>query len=587
MTLHYASGGSPSAGGFLPGADGFNLADVSTISQVNALPSGVMGLVWLNETSGVTQSFIDKVTPLLNNSKVFGFYLADEPDPTGNFGPQVLASNLKAESDWIHTNFPGAKTFITMMNLGSAANPSYAHSYNWNNTHIDLYGISGYPIWSDTLSNPDYNVIDRKYNAAVSSGISSSQIVPVYQAFGGGTYVTEDGSKYVAPTAAQEQIILAHWAKLDPNPTFDYAYAWGQQRGDTALSALPDLQTVFLAHNSAPCYCTGTRILSARGDVAIEDLVTGDMLATVSGEHRPIRWIGHRRVDAARHPDPRAIWPVRVSAGAFGQRLPSRDLWMSPGHNLLVGSVLIPVRALVNGATVVQVPVGSVTYWHVELDSHDVILAEGLPAESYLDTGNRTAFESGGAFLELYPNFEPRHEMDTCAPIRKAGAEVEAARASLLARAEELGYRTTAEPDIHVLANGRRIEPIALGDKRFAFYVPPGHKEIALVSRSFVPCHTDPRSRDSRTIGVSVKSLRVDGEAVDLRTLDAAGWHDLEIRPKHVQRWTNGAAALPSGACTLSVDLAGDGRYWDPRRSPQRENSAWHLSQSSLGPRSR
>jgi hypothetical protein len=87
---------------------------------------------------------------------------------------------------------------------------------------------------------------------------------------------------------------------------------------------------------------------------------------------------------------------VRVVAGAFGGGLPGRDLWLSPDHAVLVGEVLIPIRYLVNGATIVQVAVDAVTYWHVELERHEVIVAEGLPCESYLDTGNRGAFEPGG-----------------------------------------------------------------------------------------------------------------------------------------------------------------------------------------------
>src|SRR6266699_2755632 len=116
-TLHYASGGS--------GADiataGFNLADVQSVDQLNALPTGMKGLVWLNEAGGTTSSFIQKVTPFIGNPKALGFFLVDEPDPTGQWGTYATAANLKAESDWIHANVPGAKTFITMMNMGSSA----------------------------------------------------------------------------------------------------------------------------------------------------------------------------------------------------------------------------------------------------------------------------------------------------------------------------------------------------------------------------------------------------------------------------------------------------------------------------------
>ncbi|MER9651388.1 calcium-binding protein, partial [Mesorhizobium sp. M0199] len=248
-TLHYTSGGS--------GTDiakaGFNLASVQYVDQVNELPEGMKGLVYLDEANGVTQSFIDKVTPFLGNPNVFGFFLVDEPDPTGQWGTYASAANLKAESDWIHEHFPGAKTYITMMSLGTSANPDFRGTYNPANTGIDYYGIDVYPVRTD--GPVDYNMIDKFVAAAQASGIPTSQIVPGYQAFGGGEYNTDMGGKYVVPTAAQMETMMEHWAKLVPSPAFDYAYAWGSQRGDTALESSSELQAVFRQHNLAT---TGT-----------------------------------------------------------------------------------------------------------------------------------------------------------------------------------------------------------------------------------------------------------------------------------------------------------------------------------------
>ncbi|MER9756475.1 calcium-binding protein [Mesorhizobium sp. M0166] len=248
-TLHYTSGGS--------GTDiakaGFNLASVQYVDQVNELPGGMKGLVYLDEANGVTQSFIDKVTPFLGNPNVFGFFLVDEPDPTGQWGTYASAANLKAESDWIHEHFPGAKTYITMMSLGTSANPDFRGTYNPANTGIDYYGIDVYPVRTD--GPVDYNMIDKFVAAAQASGIPTSKIVPGYQTFGGGEYNTDMGGKYVVPTAAQMEIMMDHWAKLVPSPAFDYAYAWGSQRGDTALESSPELQAVFREHNLAT---TGT-----------------------------------------------------------------------------------------------------------------------------------------------------------------------------------------------------------------------------------------------------------------------------------------------------------------------------------------
>jgi len=67
------------------------------------------------------------------------------------------------------------------------------------------------------------------------------------------------------------------------------------------------------------CYVAGTRVLTERGEVAVENLAVGDRVVTASGTHRPVRWLGHRRVDCSRHPEPSAVWPIRIQAGAFAQ----------------------------------------------------------------------------------------------------------------------------------------------------------------------------------------------------------------------------------------------------------------------------
>ncbi len=146
------------------------------------------------------------------------------------------------------------------------------------------------------------------------------------------------------------------------------------------------------------CYAAGTRILTERGEVAVENLRVGDRLVThFRTRGAPIVWLGHRRVDCDRHPRPHDVWPVRIRAAAFGPGRPHRDLLLSPDHAVFLSGMLIPIRLLVNGQTIVSEQVGGITYWHVELSGHDVILVEGMEAESYLDTGNRSAFANGDA----------------------------------------------------------------------------------------------------------------------------------------------------------------------------------------------
>jgi hypothetical protein len=236
--LHYTANGNFVNGQYAPGADGFNMADISSASELSEVPSGDKALVYLGMTGGVTAAFEAAVEPFIGSSQVYGFYLADEPSPSA-----TTAANFKAESDWIHANDPGAKTFIIEENSSSDTTPQYY--YTPANSDIDLFGLDPYPVNTNVPNNYDLNTIPLAVQAAESIGIPQKDLVPVYQAFGGGGYAS-----WILPTATQEQAILSEWGSVLPNPAFDYAYSWGTQDGDTALSQDPALQQVFAAHNS-------------------------------------------------------------------------------------------------------------------------------------------------------------------------------------------------------------------------------------------------------------------------------------------------------------------------------------------------
>jgi hypothetical protein len=239
--IHYAPNGNFSSNGnYLPGAYGFNLADVSGVAALNSLPAGVKGLVWLGLCGGANPAFIDAVTPFIGNANLYGFYLMDEPYPSICAG-----ANLQAETAWIHANVPGAKVFVVLYNEGTNEAPYFDQEYGPNQTGIDLYGLDPYPIQPQFSGGVDYNIIPARISAATAIGISQAQMIPVYQAFGGGGY-----SSYTLPTASQEETTLSTWAALLPAPAFDYAYSWGVQDSDSAISTTPYLQQIFLQWNT-------------------------------------------------------------------------------------------------------------------------------------------------------------------------------------------------------------------------------------------------------------------------------------------------------------------------------------------------
>ena len=253
-----------------------------------------------------------------------------------------------------------------------------------------------------------------------------------YQLGGGGTlttdpntglYVIKYGSSQTNPGSPEFQFTYQTKTPSDAS-----GIAFNANDGKSYFSSPSIGQAPVTSSPTAPvCFTTGTAIATARGSVRVEDLVVGDMVRTVSGTNRPVRWIGHRAIErAAGHER-----PVRIVAGTFGEGLPERDLWLSPGHPVLVGADadgegghLVPIMCLINGTTIERMLVDTVTYWHVELDAHDVLLAEGLPAESYLDWGDRIFFTEGADHVLANPDFVVPGLAGRCRPVAIDGPVV-------------------------------------------------------------------------------------------------------------------------------------------------------------------
>ena len=179
------------------------------------------------------------------------------------------------------------------------------------------------------------------------------------------------------------------------------------------------------------CFLKGTTIRTVSGDRKIEDLAVGDLLPTMFGGLRPVQWIGrypYKKSDPSK-PWAESVLPVRIARSALGRNVPSDDLYVTALHSVLIDGVLVPAEKLINGTTITRSePEGDeMEFFHLKLESHDVIYAEGAPAETLLNVT-----ESAVNFAEYLRQYGmPATEEARCAPY----VHVRGGRFELMSRA--------------------------------------------------------------------------------------------------------------------------------------------------------
>ncbi len=411
--------------------------------------------------------------------------------------------------------------------------------------------IDGQTVYSGyVLQDANHGYSGTETITVLDPNTGSLQITQTDLDYNIGTYVTQGqilgadptGQFLVIGSSDGTPSLFLHAQPFDPNSVSPTVFSF-DSRNDFNISQLDGV---------VPCFSTGTLIRTPRGDVAVEDLATGETVLTASGEEVAIQWIGHHTVRCDRCFDPTAAWPIRISAEAFGEGKPDRDLFVSPGHAIWVpfmdDGALIPAAALVNGGTIAQVEVDKVTYWHVELPDHDILLANALPAESYADVGNRSFFTSSDSHIA--PDGPGRTTAEYCRPFFADGPVVQAVRQAVKSRALALGWTLDAvvEPTMHIVADDVVVHPAFDGQKA-RFILPADANDVWLVSETSVPYQVMDIP-DHRRLGVRLDALSIsDGlgvhrqVALDDRML-CTGFHRIE--EDGTRRWTAERARLPA-----------------------------------------
>ena len=471
------------------------------------------------------------------------------------------------------TNLKGAvvneldSSLLLTVGNGVTVNPNGTYTVSPNGI-----GLATYDNWIGTLTNPDPSDT-VSFNTFIPSSNPTPGVVEYYNTDGDGSLNPPSGGIGAGIIAWNSTGVLLEQlngyvpgpnAIITPDGEFFVLSTVDLSVAQTGTEQATPAELTFGTDPSVPipvfstCFLTGVGIATPSGDVLVESLAVGDLVLTASGAVRPIEWIGTGNVLTTRGRRTAAT-PVIVRKGALAHNVPNRDLHVTKGHSFLIDGVLIPVEFLVNHRSILwddHAP-KEVTLYHIELQIHDVLLANGAPAESYRDDGNRWLFRNAGRDWD-------QPAMDPCAPVLTGGPVVDAIWRRLLDRAgPRPGLLLSTEPDLHLSVDGMRIDAASdqVGISLFRLSVPTPFTALRIVSRAASPAELG-LARDPRVLGVAIRRV-VLRHGQRARMIDAAdprlvqGFHAYE--PDATLRWTDGDATLPidlfDGFFGHSIDL--------------------------------
>ena len=509
---------------------------------------------------------------------VISFNTIYQPNPSGMQGIQVSGGNVT--NDTVENNVIVAKGPSPTIDMSYSISVGVSSGYTLDgaivsNNYIDTTGAYGpfYPPNGSNLTYTDNVNLATGTDFSSPKGTATSDVTSVSASPSSGTEVVGDTITLTlhmdqamtvtgTPTLSLNDGGTATYSGGSGTSTLTFTYTVGG--GGQSVPALAvtgvnlpsgagikdsvgnpaNLAGAVTTFSSLavdpPCFCRGTHIATPDGEVPVERLRAGDVVTTLSGVPRRLRWVGFgRTLVTPRYRDHASVVVVRRDALADG--VPHRDLYVTHGHSFYFDGVLIPAAHLVNHRSIAWVDDARVVeYYHLELDSHDVILAEGAAAESYRDDDNSQYFHN----VADRPAARP---LPSCAPVLHDHPTVKRIWRALHERAGRLDVALTEDPDLHLLADGERLDAERVGRRVWRFRLPRPVSDLRIVSRSAIPAMvgTEP---DQRRLGVALRRIvlarRGARQAIgwdDARL--TAGFHDPEPLDRH--RWTDGEAALP------------------------------------------
>ena len=344
-------------------------------------------------------------------------------------------------------------------------------------------------------------------------------------------------------------------AATDGSGNFLGSFALSTAKAQPAVTFVSDNEggALITLGGEMACFARGTRLLTPNGYVPVEDFKPGDPIITRLGIRRAVRWIGRRNMELGLQARQDAR-PILVLPGAMGPGMPSRQVRLSPSHAVLIDGVLVPVMHLVNGATVLREPKrGTVTYFHIELDRHDLLMAEGLPVESYLDSNNRGEFTHEQGIRG--------NNRKSCAPLVTGGARLARIRRRLHEITLAAGFVLEHKPRLQAVLGDDLLEPrlsISGAMHLAGFELPRNAERLLLLAPTAAPAETDPNSGDRRELAVCLRQPRAKPQRLRL----GSGWY--AQAPGDAGIWMSGSGEvfLPPHRGELTLRLTAVAQSW-------------------------
>ncbi len=518
-------------------------------ASVFVVPPGITGTINMAANAlGTTTIYVGGAATLSTAVTLVGSTTINVDGGSATFATTVAdalgGTTVNLDNGGTFTNGAGLLSALSgaTINFGGNGGTFLLCGGTDNSAAIDLSGVTlnNFDSAKDSIAFQDLAAPVTSYNVSAVSG--GTQTITLYGSADQivGT-VTVTGTNFAAGTVT-----------------------YGET-GPLTLSGYDTANVTIDAGSATLCFLAGTHIATPCGQTPVEDLQIGDLVRTAQGDTAPIRFIGHRRINLRNHPHPHSVRPIRIQAGALAENIPHRDLLVSPDHALYLENALIPARDLVDGLHITQAPLtGIIDYFHLELDRHAILLAEGAGAESFVNVGHRGMFDNCNEPILLHPErWHGVREAKSCAPLVFKGEILTRIRQTLHAHIANSGYAAAEQTALALHLADKTLRPAQREGDRVTFHLPGGISHGIITSAVFVPAEFNPASPDRRRLGIAITGISINDIQVALHDI----LNPADLHPSSAQEhatWTRGDVriTLPPDARTLTLTIVGWPQVW-------------------------